>query len=283
MSIETNINNEMDISYELWNLKKEISKWTIKENQNPRRVDGKKRWIGNPEHRNWYQYNERGFVKWNYPFADILNPYQWVKRYSIKDVPLSRILPNISYKDLEKTWLEWPTKKLTIKNFPKDKITTNAIWSQVNNPCDVSCGKDSVHAIWLIKSKWKQAWDGQWLAQYKNPVYWLASHMKMVRDYKMWGNYLYRNRSIQWIICNGFQWFYRKDEDKSLKALRLIRISDACNKLNKNSTQKIQRNHKIDTMDKETLMAFTQLTAQNETWCEFTRATLERAYRLAFG
>jgi hypothetical protein len=24
--------------------------------------------------------------------------------------------------------------------------------------------------------------------------------MKMVRDYKMWGNYLYRNRSIQWII-----------------------------------------------------------------------------------
>jgi len=27
MSIETDINNEMDISYELWNLKKEISKW----------------------------------------------------------------------------------------------------------------------------------------------------------------------------------------------------------------------------------------------------------------
>jgi hypothetical protein len=107
--------------------------------------------------------------------------------------------------------------------------------------------------------------------------------MKMVRDYKLGNNYLYRNRSIQWIICNGLQWFYSKNEDKSLKALRLIRISDACNKINKNNNQKIQRNDRIDTMDKETLMAFTQLTAQNETWCEFTRATLERAYKLAFG
>ena len=281
MSIETNINNEKEI-YDLLNLKKEISRWATKENQNPRRVDGKKTWTGNPEHRVWYQYNERGFVKWNYPFADILNPYQWVKSYSIKNVPLSRILPNISYKDLEKTWLEWPTKKLTIKNFSKDKIPSNTIWSKVNNPCDVSCGENSIHAIWLIKRKWVQAWDGQWLAEYKNPIYWLASHMKMVRDFKMGDKYLYRNRSIQWIICNGFQWFYSKNEDKSLKALRLIRISDACNKINKNSNQKIQRNDRIDTMDKETLMAFTQLTAQNETWCEFTRNALERAYKLAF-
>lgn len=282
MSIETNINNERETSYELWNLKKEISRWTTKESQNPRRVDGKKTWIGNPERRVWYQYNERWFVKWNYPFADILNPYQWVKSYSIKNVPLSRILPNLSYKDLEKTWLEWPTKKLTVKNFSKDRIPSNTIWTKVNNPCDVSCSKDSIHAIWLVKGLWVKAWDGQWLAEYKDPICWLASHMKMVRDYKFWDNYLYRNRSIQWIICNGFQWFYRPQEDKSLKALRLIWISDACNKINENSNQKIQWNDRIDTMDKETLMAFTQLTAQNETWCEFSRTSLEKAYKLAF-
>lgn len=283
MSIETNINNEREISYELWNLKKEIWRWTTRENQNPIRIDNGKKWKGNPERRVWYQYDWRGFVKWNHPFADIINPYQWIASYSIKNEPLSRILPDLSYKDLEKSWLEWPTKKLTVKNFSEDKIPSDTIWFKVNNPCDVSCSEDSVHAIWFLKRYWIKAWDGQRLAEYKDPICWLASHMKMVRDFKSRGNYLYRNRSIQWINCNGFQWFYNPKEDKSLKALRLIRISDACNKINEISNQKIQWNDRIDTMDKETLMAFTQITAQIETWCEFTKDTLEKAYKLAFG
>ena len=80
---------------------------------------------------------------------------------------------------------------------------------------------------------------------------------------------LFSKRPIQWIICNGLQWFYQENEYKSLKSLRLIQISNECNKINKNSRQQIQRNDKINTMDKETLIAFTQLTAQNGTWCKF--------------
>lgn len=277
MSIETNINREKSTSKELWLLKKQLT-W-----ENPVRKERNGRtWLGNPEHRNGYSYDKDGFVKWNYPFADIINPYTWVKTYNVTKIPKSRILPNISYKDLKNTWLEWPTKKLTVKNFSKDTIT-DKLWVKLNNPCDLSCGKNDVHAIWLKDSGWAKAWDWQILAKYESPIHWLASHMKYIRDYKLGNNYLYRDRSIQGIICNWLQWFYKDNEDKSLKALRLIWISDACNKINKNSDQKIEWNDRIDTMDKETLMAFTQLTAQNETWCQFTRRTLEKAYKLAFG
>lgn len=284
MSIEVNINHEKEILEELSSLKGQIKHEALISWKDPIRIekDGRK-WVWNPERRPWYQYDEKWFVKWNHPFADIKNPYSWKNAYSVYNQPRSRILPNLSYKDLWKSWLEWPLKTLSVRNFSKDFIPTHSIWVKVNNPCDVSCGSGSVHAVWLIDSKGIQAGDGQWLAKYKNPVYWLASHMKMIRDFKFNWDYLYRNRSIQWVICNWQQWFYSKDEDKSLKALRLCWISDACNKINKNSKTKIQRFDRIKVTDKETLMAFTQLTAENETWCQFTRATLEKAYKLAFG
>ena len=50
---------------------------------------------------------------------------------------------------------------------------------------------------------------------------------------------LFRKRPIQWIICNGLQWFYQENEYKSLKSFRLIQISNECNKINKNSRQQI--------------------------------------------
>lgn len=254
--------------------------------KDPMRQEGNEEpWPWNPDRRPWYNYDEKWFVKWNFPFKDIENPYKKVPSYGfIRYVERSRILPNISYKDLAKTWMEWQKKKLTVNDsYKTDYINKGTKWWKLNNPCDVSCGPNSVHAIWLVSGSWETAWDGQVLARYKSPVYWLASHMKMIREFKLGNEYLYRDRSIQWIICNWMQWFYRADEDKSLKAMRLLRISDAVNKINKNKSDvKINRYDRIDTGNKESLMAFTQITAESETWCKFSRKTLEKAYDLAF-
>lgn len=253
-------------------IRKEIRGWKVHE----------RRW--NPEKREWYEYDENGFVKWNFPFADLINPYRNIKTYSIKDVPRSSIIPGLSYKSLDRKIDSWPLKNLKVnESYKRDFINKNTLWWSLNNPCDVSCGKNSIHAIWLSDSNWGKAWDWQILAKYQEPLHWLASHMKMIRELKLGNDYLYRNRSIQGIICNWMQWFYDPKEDKSLKAMRLCRISHAVKKINENcSGVKINRDDRINTEDKETLMAFTQLTAEAETGCKFSRKTLEKAYDLAF-
>jgi hypothetical protein len=106
---------------------------------------------------------------------------------------------------------------------------------------------------------------------------WLASFMKLMREGKdrKW-EYMYRNKSIQWINCSWMQWVYSQNEPDSLKALRIIRITRACSNL------QVSPFTRLNTDDKETMMAFTQQTAINESWSHFDRATLERAYEKAF-
>jgi hypothetical protein len=73
------------------------------------------------------------------------------------------------------------------------------------------------------------------------------------------------------------QWIYKENEPDSLKALRITWITHACENLH------VSPFDRLNTDDKETMMAFAQQTAINESWSYFDRATLERAYKRAFG
>ena len=139
------------------------------------------------------------------------------------------------------------------------------IWYKKNNPCNVSPFKWD---IWRISSS--KVADGQDHWWYKTMEDWLASFMRLMRQDR------YRNKSIQWINCSWMQGVYSQNEPDSLKALRITRITHACENLNINPFVR------LNTDDKETMMAFTQQTAINETWSYFDRATLERAYNKAF-
>ena len=77
--------------------------------------------------------------------------------------------------------------------------------------------------------------------------------------------------------CSWMQWIYKANEPDSLKALRIMWITHASEAL------KVDPLTRLNTDDKETMMAFAQQTAINESWSYFDRATLERAYKKAFG
>ena len=202
------------------------------------------------------------FTPWDYPFKHIKNPYKWIQAYRVDNL---KIHPLIWFSQLSLKWTEWPLTTLQVKEQKLHYNSTNTAWYKKNNPCNVSPFTWDVGRKW----SWKVA-DWQNHGSYNSIEDWLASFMRLMRQNR------YRNKSIQWINCSGMQWIYKENEPDSLKALRITRITHACNNL------KISPFVRLNTDDKETMMAFTQQTAINESWAYFDRDTLERAYKKAF-
>lgn len=210
----------------------------------------------------------RWFTPWPYPFKHITAPYKWIRAYRVDNI---RLNPLIWFNQLSLKWTEWKMTKLKVKN-QSLHYSKNTAWYKKNNPCNVTPYAWDIWRIWSSKVA-----DWQNHGKYKTMEDWIASFMKLMREGKNrnW-EYMYRNKSIQWINCGWMQWFYSQNEPDSLKALRVIWITRACNSLH------ISPFERLNTDDKETMMAFAQQTAINESWSYLDRAILERAYKKAF-
>ena len=211
----------------------------------------------------------RWFTPWPYPFKHITTPYKWISAYRVDNIKLN---PLIWFNQLSLTWTEWKMIKLKVKN-QSLHYNKNTAWYKKNNPCNVSPYPWDIWRLWSSKVA-----DWQDHGKYRTMEDWIASFMKLMREGKNENKeYKYRNKSIQWINCSWMQWVYSQNEPDSLKALRVVWITRACNSLN------ISPFERLYTDDKETMMAFAQQTAINESWSYLDRAILERAYKKAFG
>ena len=204
----------------------------------------------------------RWFTPWPYPFKHITTPYKWIRAYRVDNI---KINPLIWFNQLSLKWTEWWMATLKVKDQKLHYTSTKTAWYKKNNPCNVS---PFTGDVWRISSSKVADWQNH--SKYKSMEDWLASFMRLMRQNR------YRNKSIQWINCSWMQWVYSQNEPDSLKALRVVWITNACNNLH------ISPFDRLNTDDKETMMAFTQQTAINESWSYFDRATLERAYKKAF-
>ena len=211
----------------------------------------------------------RWFTPWEYPFAHLTFPYKWISAYRVDN---RKLKPLIWFSQLSLKWTEWPLATLKVKNQELKFNNKKAIGYKKNNPCNISPSSTDIGYLGSsVVADWQVHWG------YKTMEDWLASFMRLMRycKNKDW-SYRYRNKSIQWINCWWMQWFYKENEPDSLKALRISRITHACEQLN------ISPFARINMDNKETMMAFTQQTAIRETGSHFDRATLERAYHIAF-
>lgn len=202
------------------------------------------------------------FTPGAYPFKHITTPYKGIKEYRVDNIKLN---PLIWFSQLSLKWTEWELTTLKVKEQKLHFNSTNTAWYKKNNPCNVSPFKGDVWRSWSSKVA-----DWQNHGKYDSMEDGLASFMRLMRQDR------YRNKSIQWINCSWMQWIYKENEPDSLKALRITRITHACENLN------VSPFVRINTDDKETMMAFTQQTAINESWSYFDRSTLEKAYKKAF-
>jgi len=207
------------------------------------------------------QVDTSEFTPWNYPFAHITHPYKWIRAYRVDNIKLK---PLIWFSQLSLKWDNWAFTTLAIKD-QQCKFNKNTAWYKKNNPCNVS---PFTWDVWRNSSSKVADWQNH--SQYNTMEDWLASFMRLMRTDR------YRNKSIQWINCSWMQWIYKKDEPKSLQALRIIWITHACERLH------VSPFARLNTDNKETMMAFTQETAIRESGSYFDRATLERAYKKAF-
>lgn len=203
----------------------------------------------------------RWFTPWAYPFKHITTPYKWIPAYRVDNIKLN---PLLWFNQLSLKWTEWNLTTLKVKDLTP-KFSTKTAWYKKNNPCNVSPFKGD---IWRIGSSNVADWQNH--SKYNSMEDWLASFMRLMRQPR------YRNKSIQWINCSWMQWIYNESEPDSLKALRITRITHACENLH------VSPFDRLNTDDKETMMAFAQQTAINESWSYFDKATLERAYNKAF-
>lgn len=208
------------------------------------------------------------FSPWDYPFAHI-PPYKWIPAYDLRKL---KFTPGLPFSGLKLKGTEWLMTTLKVKDYHL-KLQKNTAGYKKNNPCNISPSKSRDIGL---KGASKVA-DGQNHAQYETLEDGLASYMKMIREQKdSKGNYMYRNKSLQWINCWWMQWVYRDSEPDSLKALRIVWITNASKQL------QVDPLTRLNTDDKETLMALAQQTAITESSSYFDRATLERAYQKAF-
>lgn len=203
------------------------------------------------------------FTPGEYPFKHITTPYKWIKAYRVDNIKLT---PLIWFSQLRLKWTEWNLTTLKVKDEKLHFSSTKTAWYKKNNPCNVSPFNGDVWRSWSSAVA-----DWQNHSKYNSMEDWLASFMRLMRQDR------YRNKSIQWINCSWMQWIYKENEPDSLKALRITWITHACKSLH------VSPFDRLNTDDKETMMAFTQQTAINESWSHFDRATLERAYKKAFG
>lgn len=201
------------------------------------------------------------FSPWAYPFKHITTPYKWIPAYRVDNIKLN---PLLWFNQLSLKWTEWNLTTLKVKDLTP-KFSTKTAWYKKNNPCNVSPFKGD---IWRTGSSNVADWQNH--SKYNSMEDWLASFMRLMRQPR------YRNKSIQWINCSWMQWIYNESEPDSLKALRITRITHACENLH------VSPFDRLNTDDKETMMAFAQQTAINESWSYFDKATLERAYEKAF-
>lgn len=203
----------------------------------------------------------RWFTPWDYPFKHITTPYKWIPAYRVDNIKLK---PLLWFNQLSLKWTEWDFTTLKVKDLTP-KFSKKTAWYKKNNPCNVSPFKGD---IWRTGSSNVADWQNH--SKYNSMEDWLASFMRLMRQSR------YRNKSIQWINCSWMQWIYNESEPDSLKALRITWITHACENLH------VSPFNRLNTDDKETMMAFTQQTAINESWSYFDRATLEKAYKKAF-
>lgn len=202
------------------------------------------------------------FTPWAYPFKHITTPYKWISSYRVDNIKLN---PLIWFSQLSLKWTEWNLTTLKVKDQKLHFTSTTTAWYKKNNPCNVSPFKGDIGRNWSSAVA-----DGQNHSKYNSMEDWLASFMRLMRQDR------YRNKSIQWINCSWMQGIYKENEPDSLKALRITRITHACESLH------VSPFDRLNTDDKETMMAFAQQTAINESWAYFDKATLEKAYKKAF-
>lgn len=203
------------------------------------------------------------FTPWEYPFAHITTPYKWISSYRVDNIKLH---PLLGFSQLSLKGTEGNLTTLQVKDQALKYTNKKAVWVKKNNPCNVSPFKGDVWRSWSSRVA-----DGQNHGKYNSMEDWLASFMRLMRQDR------YRNKSIQGINCSWMQGIYQPNEPDSLKALRITWITHACESLH------VSPFDRLNTDDKETMMAFAQQTAINETGSYFDRATLERAYDKAFG
>ena len=204
-----------------------------------------------------------GFTPWKYPFAHIKTPYKGISSYRVDNRELN---PLIGFSQLRLSWTEGNFITLKVKDL-EEKIPSwkNNPWVRKKNPCNIS---HSWSDIWYKGSSKVADWQNH--GEFETMIDWLASYMRLMRSEK------YRNKSIQGINCSWMQGKYNENEPDSLKALRISWITHACENLH------VSPFERLNTDDKETMMALTQQTAINETSCRFSRNTLEKAYERAF-
>lgn len=254
--------------------------WSISSNRTSESGEKDKNWSESSWNKNYNWLDSSWFSKWDKPFAHITHPYKWIKTYSVNNLSWKSLLPSgnkeylATISDLWKEWTEWP--KTTIKpdsSVTSDKFNKKSAWYKKNNPCNIS--PSSAYNVWLLWSSKVADWQNH--AKYATMEDGIASYMRMIRQQKdsKW-NLMYANKSIQWIDCWWMQGVYKENEDDSLKALRIIWITHACDSL------KVKPTDRLNTDDKWTLMALAQQTAIQETWSHLSVATLERAYKKAF-
>lgn len=230
--------------------------------------------------KNYFGLDNEWFSIWDKPFAHITRPYKWIRAYRVDNISWKQLLPSGNKKhlatiaDLWKSWTEWPLTKVTPnKSITFDKFNKNTAWYKKNNPCNIS--PSSSYNIWLIWSSKVADWQNH--AKFRTMEEWIASYMRMIRMQKdSSGKLMYANKSIQGINCWWMQWFYKPDEEDSLKALRIMWITHTSDAIWVRPTER------LNTDDKNTLIALTQQTAIQETWSYLSEETCNKAYELAF-
>ena len=147
-------------------------------------------------------------------------------------------------------------------------LNSRATGTKNNNPCNIGGRTYGNHPDPPINGSSKQYNHGRFVEMNDG----LAAAMKLLQK-------KYIGQSIK-DINNGFQGYYMakpQEEKDGLMPLRLVWITNFCNRTGAGPRQR------FDTNDKTTLMCLVNAIAQQETGCKFSLADLTRAYNTAFG
>lgn len=202
-----------------------------------------------------------GFCPQPYPFANV-PPYKGIKTYDVRQVKLE---PCLTYAELSSADEEG-LYKLSGSNITLDGMEytkTNSTSNKYNNPCNIS---HSDFDIGFTEDTHTE--DDRIIAHYDTPENGIASAMRLL--------YIkYHNKSVKGINYD-IQGYYKKTENISLSALRIIWITRFCQAI------KIGPHKKLDMNDPVTLMSVTQQIAILETGTKMGKQLLMAAYKIAF-
>lgn len=188
-------------------------------------------------------------------------PYQGLSAYRISP----DTLVNITKEQLEQ-YDEGNSVTIKPLQYGNKTEIRGRLSNRTNNPLNISHYSDDIGFVNQISADGRNNF-----GVYASVVDGLASGMKLLKR-------RYNHKSIRTINTSGYQGGrYSRNEDKGLSNLRLVWISNISQSMGVDPTQKLN----LD--DKETMFAFVQAMAKQESISTFTKDDLEKAWKKAFG